>query len=331
MRLLSFALPSPMGPLVRTGAIDPGGRVVDLAAALRMVMLEEGLSSVTAHRMSTALLPGDMVGLIGGGERSLDAARAAIEFASRLAPGDASLVVHALESVDLLAPLPRPPMLRDFMGFETHLRNVFPALGREIPPEWYAMPVYYKGNPGSVGGPGTDVAIPPYGDALDFEFELALVVGRGGINITPDRAREHIFGYTIYNDFSERLIQAREMSVGLGPAKGKDFEGGHVLGPYLVTADEVPNVYDLTMVARVNDEVWCEANSGSMHWRFEQMIAHASSGERLHSGEVIGSGTVGWGSGAERGRHLTHGDVVELAVERLGTLRNRVIRQREAV
>ncbi len=176
------------------------------------------------------------------------------------------------------------------MGFETHLLNIFPKLGREIPPEWYKIPVYYKGNPGSLGAHGDDIPIPSYATALDIEFELAMVIGRGGINIAPERALDHVFGYMIYNDFSERTIQAREMTVGLGPAKGKDFMRGHVLGPYLVTADEVPDIYDLHMVARVNDEVWCDTNSGTIHWKFEQMIAHVSTDELLRPGEVLGLG-----------------------------------------
>jgi 2-keto-4-pentenoate hydratase/2-oxohepta-3-ene-1,7-dioic acid hydratase in catechol pathway len=151
------------------------------------------------------------------------------------------------------------------------------------------------------------------------------VIGRGGRDIPAARAREHVFGYMIYNDFSERTIQAREMSVGLGPAKGKDFAGGHVLGPALVTIDEVPDLYNLRMVARVNGDVWCDTNSGTIHWRFEQMIAHVSADEELRAGEVLGSGTVGGGSGMERGTLLRRGDVVELEVERLGVLRNKVV------
>jgi 2-keto-4-pentenoate hydratase/2-oxohepta-3-ene-1,7-dioic acid hydratase in catechol pathway len=234
-------------------------------------------------------------------------------------------VRHEPDAVRLLSPIPRPPLLRDFMGFETHLRNIFPTLGREIPPEWYKLPVYYKGNPGSVAAHGDDIAIPSYGEALDIEFELALVIGRSGIDIAPESALDHVFGYMIYNDFSERRIQAREMSVGLGPAKGKDFLRGHVLGPCLVTADEIPDVYKLRMIARVNGEVWCDTTSGSIHWKFEQMIAHASTNERLHPGEVLGSGTVGCGSGAERATLLNRGDLVELEVEEIGVLRNRVV------
>jgi 2-keto-4-pentenoate hydratase/2-oxohepta-3-ene-1,7-dioic acid hydratase in catechol pathway len=326
MRLVSMELPSPMGPQVRCGALDAEGRVVDLAAAYRFVLLEEGATAAAAQRLSEATLPGDMVGLIEGGARAIDAAECALDWADGCeAPLDGTPVVYEPDAVRLLSPIPRPPLLRDFMGFETHLRNIFPTLGREIPAEWYKLPVYYKGNPGSVAAHGDDIAIPSYGDALDIEFELALVIGRGGIDIPPERARNHVFGYMIYNDFSERRIQAREMTVGLGPAKGKDFARGHVLGPCLVTADEIPDVYQLRMIARVNGEVWCDTTSGTIHWKFEQMIAHASTAERLHPGEVLGSGTVGWGSGAERGTLLHRGDLVELEVERLGVLRNRVV------
>jgi 2-keto-4-pentenoate hydratase/2-oxohepta-3-ene-1,7-dioic acid hydratase in catechol pathway len=326
MKLVSFLLPTPMGPQVRTGAITAAGGIVDLAGAFRALLITEGLPQGAAVRISDALLPGDMVGLIEGGQHSLDAARRAMQWAADHGPGDGGIpVVHRGEGLQFLPPVPRPPLLRDFMGFETHLRNIYPKLGREIPPEWYRIPVYYKGNPGSLGTHGDDIPIPSYATALDFEFELAMVIGRGGTNIPAERALDHVFGYMIYNDFSERVIQAREMSVGLGPAKGKDFVRGHVLGPYLVTADEVPDIYNLHMVARVNGEVWCESNSGTIHWKFEQMIAHASTDETLRPGEILGSGTVGGGSGAERGVFLGRGDVVELEVECLGTLKNRVI------
>ena len=327
MRLVSFKVPSILGPQLRVGAVDAAGRIVDLAAALRYKLLDEGLTSEAALRVSSALIPSDMVGVIEGGGRSLDAARETLAWVSRHDPAGASVIVTpGAEGVRMLAPIPRPPMLRDFMGFEQHLLNIFPKLGREIPPEWYRLPVYYKGNPGSVATHEDDVPIPSYGgEALDIEFELAFVIGRRGADIPESRAREHIFGLMIYNDFSERTIQAREMSVGLGPAKGKDFRRAHVLGPTLVTLDEIPDVYDLRMRARVNGETWCDSSSKTIHWTFEQMIAHASRDEELRPGEVLGSGTVGGGSGAERGTLLRRGDVVELEVDRLGTLRNRVV------
>jgi 2-keto-4-pentenoate hydratase/2-oxohepta-3-ene-1,7-dioic acid hydratase in catechol pathway len=325
MRLVSFELPSPMGPQTRTGAVDVMGQIVDLAGAYRLKLLHEGVSPGGALRLSQALLPADMVELIEGGERSLDAAREALQWADPEPDKNGIPIVHRAEAVRFLPPVPKPPLLRDFMGFETHLRNIFPKLGREIPPEWYKLPVYYKGNPGSLATHEDDIPIPSYADALDIEFELAMVIGQGGINIAPERALDHVFGYMIYNDFSERTIQAREMTVGLGPAKGKDFVRGHVLGPHLVTTDEIPDIYNLHMIARVNDEVWCDSNSGTIHWKFEQMIAHVSTDEVLRPGEVLGSGTAGGGSGAERGTLLRRGDVVELEVERLGLLRNRVV------
>jgi 2-keto-4-pentenoate hydratase/2-oxohepta-3-ene-1,7-dioic acid hydratase in catechol pathway len=327
MRLVSFEVPSVLGMQLRIGAVDEGGRVVDLAAALRGKLLEEGLSPEAALRVSSALIPADMTGLIAGGARSLDAAREALDWALRQAGVAAPVIVApGAGGVRRLAPVPRPPMLRDFMGFEDHLLNIFPRLGREIPPEWYRLPVYYKGNPGSIATHEDDIPIPSYGgEALDIEFELAVVIGHGGADIPEARAREHIFGMMIYNDFSERTIQAREMSVGLGPAKGKDFRRGHVLGPELVTLDEIPDLYDLRMTARVNGEVWCDSRSGTIYWTFEQMIAHVSRDEELQPGEVLGSGTVGGGSGTERGTLLRRGDVVELEVERLGTLRNRIV------
>lgn len=224
-----------------------------------------------------------------------------------------------------LPAVPEPPLLRDFMAFEQHLRNIYPGLGREIPPQWYEFPAYYKGNPAATGAHGDDVAMPSYADTLDLEFEVAAVIGREAVDVPAERARNHIAGWCIWNDFSAREMQARELAVGLGPAKGKDFISAHVLGPVLVTADEVPDPYALAMQARVDGEVWTQGTTGDMHWSFEQMIEHASRSERLRVGEVIGSGTVGGGSGAEQGRWLEAGAQVELEVERLGVLRNRVV------
>lgn len=322
MRLVSFLLPGPLGAQARIGALDALGMVVDLAAARQGALLDEGLTPGAAARVAEALIPADMVAFIEGGNISLAAAQTALAWASDN-PGTAPR--HALDTLALLPPVARPPLLRDFMAFESHLKNIYPRLGRAIPPEWYEFPVYYKGNARSLGAHGDEIPIPSYAEELDFEFELGIVLGRGGRNIPREQAMEHVFGYTVYNDFSARAIQSREMAVGLGPAKGKDFVRGHVFGPCLVTADEVGDVNSLRMVARVNGEVWCDSSTSTMHWKIPDLIAHASMEEELSPGEVWGSGTVGDGSGAERGVFLKGGDVVELEIERVGTLRNRVV------
>jgi 2-keto-4-pentenoate hydratase/2-oxohepta-3-ene-1,7-dioic acid hydratase in catechol pathway len=328
VKLMSFQVATPMGTEVRIGAVGAGGEVVDLASAYRIRLLQQGVTARAAARISRAVLPGNMVDFIEGGGLSLQAARESLEWAldSGEEEGpDGERIMYGEGRFTRLPTVPFPPMLRDFMAFETHLLNIYPRLGQEIPPEWYDLPVYYKGNTASLAAHGDDIPVPPYAEELDFEFELAAVIGSGGTDIPREEALRHVFGYTIYNDFSERKIQKREMSVGLGPAKGKDFLRGHVLGPWLVTADEVSDVYDLRMVARVNGDVWCDSSSGTMHWKFEDLISHASMGECVRPGEVFGSGTVGNGSGAERDTFLQRGDVVELEVDGLGTLRNRVV------
>ena len=167
---------------------------------------------------------------------------------------------------------------------------------------------------------------PNYSQLMDFELELACVIGRGGRDIRKSEAREHIFGYTIFNDFSARDAQNTEMLGMLGPAKGKDFDRANAIGPVIVTADEIADPYALTMSARINGEALCSGSSSTMHWRFEDFIAHISACETLHPGEMLGSGTVGWGCGMEHLRFLEDGDVVELEIEGIGILRNRVRR-----
>lgn len=333
MRLLPFAVPAPSGTTRHLGALVTGtadnGILVDLTAAARCALARRGATAAAADRIARTVVPAGVVGLAEGGEASLDAAREALELgltAGWETDPTGAQVRYAAADVLHLPAVSDPPLLRDFMAFEAHLLNVYPRLGREIPPQWYELPVYYKGNPSATGAHGDDVVVPDYAERLDLEFELAAVIGTGGTDIGESDALGHVLGWTIYDDFSAREIQAREMAVGLGPAKGKDFIGAHVLGPVIVTRDELPDPYGLHMQARVNGEVWTDGNSSDMHWRFEQMIAHASRGELIRAGEVFGSGTVGGGSGAEQDRLLDAGDTVELEVEAIGLLRNRVVR-----
>jgi 2-keto-4-pentenoate hydratase/2-oxohepta-3-ene-1,7-dioic acid hydratase in catechol pathway len=161
---------------------------------------------------------------------------------------------------------------------------------------------------------------------MDYELELACVIGTGGHDIAREGAARHIFGFTIFNHASARDAQLIEMGGQLGPAKGKDFDTGNVFGPWIVTPDELGDPHALEMVARINGEEWSRGNSASMHHRFEDMIGFVSRSETLHPGEILGSGTVGSGCGPEQGRYLSDGDVVEVEVEGIGVPPNRFVR-----
>ncbi len=211
----------------------------------------------------------------------------------------------------------RPPSIRDFMAFEEHVRNARAATGRgEVPEAWYEAPRFYFSNPAAVYRDGDEVPGPPDTAALDYELELACVIGSDG---RPE-------GFTIMNDWSARDLQAREMQVGLGPAKGKDFATS--LGPVLVSVDELPDDLDMRAVARVNGEVRTDSRTGGMHFSWDELLeAAARNTPGLVPGDVIGSGTVGRGCILEHGdgRWLSAGDVVELEIEGIGLLRNRIV------
>jgi fumarylacetoacetate (FAA) hydrolase len=241
--------------------------------------------------------------------------------------------IFPVEEVRLCAPLSRSGALRDFYAFEAHVQAGYANIGRDIPPQWYEMPVFFYQNTAEIYGPESVIPYPAASDALDYELEVACVIGKKGRNIPPQDAADYIFGYMIYNDWSARDIQAQEMRVGLGPAKSKDFANS--FGPYVVTADELADkyadrtgVYDLYMVARVNGVERSRGNWRDLHYSFGEMIAHASRDCTLYPGDVLGSGTVGSGCLLEltkgRGPYLRPGDVVELEIERLGVLRNTV-------
>jgi len=189
------------------------------------------------------------------------------------------------------------------------------------------VPAYYKGMPDTVIGPGDEIPWPAWTDHPDHELELAAVLGPEPVrDLAADGAARAIFGWTIWNDLSARDVQVRELPIGMGPGKAKDWDGSNVLGPCIVTPDE----FDATaavMRVRVNGEVWGEDTSAHMHHTFADMVAYASRSQTLRPGEVIGSGTAAGGSGLELGRKLSEGDVVELEVEGIGVLRNRIGRK----
>jgi 2-keto-4-pentenoate hydratase/2-oxohepta-3-ene-1,7-dioic acid hydratase in catechol pathway len=246
-----------------------------------------------------------------------------------IAQGDLAVARGALESgpavagARLRAPL-RPRTLRDFLTFEEHSRAAMRALGRgDVPELWYEVPAYYKGLPDTVIGPRDEIPWPRYSSQLDYELELACVIGREGRNIDRADARGHIFGWTIWNDMSARDTQARELPLGMGPGKAKDWDGSNVLGPCIATPDELDG-FDTEMILRVNGEERTRARSSAMHHSFADLIAYASQDTTLRAGEVIGSGTAPGGAGIESGRFLSEGDEIEMEIAGIGVLRNRV-------
>jgi 2-keto-4-pentenoate hydratase/2-oxohepta-3-ene-1,7-dioic acid hydratase in catechol pathway len=221
-----------------------------------------------------------------------------------------------------LAPLDSVPSLRDFLAFEDHVLRGAERRGSQVPEYWYEAPIYYKGNHRSIIGPDAMCPWPSYSKRIDFELELAMVVGCGGKDIAVDDAPLHLFGFTILNDFSARDVQALEMSAWLGPSKGKDF--ATALGPCIVTADELGAQPDLEMICRVNGEEWGRSRSSKARWKWVDMIAHVSRDEEIFPGDVYGSGTPGGCCGLDLGRELAPGDVVELEIEKIGMLRNTI-------
>ncbi|MDN0200683.1 fumarylacetoacetate hydrolase family protein [Streptomyces sp. S.PNR 29] len=244
-----------------------------------------------------------------------------------------------LSEVRLLPPL-EPPTVRDFVTFEEHVEGVRRSVDGAggVPEQWYRAPTFYFTNPYAVYGPYDDIPMPPGSSVLDFELEVAAVIGKEGRDLTPEQARDHIVGYTVLNDWSARDLQSAEMRVGLGPCKGKDT--ATTLGPCLVTADELERYRDadgflrLALTARVNGEVVGRDLLSHMSWTFEEMVAYASRGTVVRPGDVLGSGTCGnggclaelWGV---RGRQdpppLKPGDTVTLTVEGIGTVSNTVV------
>jgi len=275
-----------------------------------------------------------MTGLITGGHDALEAAGQKAAKAPKRA-------YRRIDGLHLLAPV-APRRLRNFSVYEGHLRNAFESgiemragrtVGRAIrrtkivrlPRGWYRRPTYYKGNHLSVVGPHDDIVIPPYTTQLDYELELAIVVGRPGVNISDGRALEHVFGYTLLNDVSARDVLTRELFSGTGPAKGKDFDTGNVLGPWLATRDEIPDPRALSGEVRVNGQVRSTCTTADMHHTVSSMVAEASRGETLMPAEVLSTGCCTWGSGIELMTFLERGDLLELTLRPFGTQRSVIV------
>lgn len=223
----------------------------------------------------------------------------------------------------LEAPLDQIATYRDFYAHEKHVRTGFKKRNEEIPPAWFEIPAYYKGATTGFLGHQDEVLWPSYTDVLDYELELGMVIGRDGMNIKEKDAHKHIFGFTILNDISARDIQRKEMSIRLGPAKGKDFCS--VIGPVIVTFDEFQNSEpNLLMTAKINGDEWSRGHSQDSHYSWAQMIEHVAKDEWVVAGDLFGSGTVGTGCGLELDKWIKSGDILELEIEKIGKLINKV-------
>jgi 2-keto-4-pentenoate hydratase/2-oxohepta-3-ene-1,7-dioic acid hydratase in catechol pathway len=238
--------------------------------------------------------------------------------------------------VKTLAPIPRPTSVRDFYAFEQHVKTARQRRGLDMDPDWYELPIFYFSNAAAIVGPDDDVPYPPGSQQLDFELEVAAVVGKAGEDLDPAEAESHIAGFAVMNDWSARDVQRREMKLSMGPVKGKDF--ATTLGPFLVTPGELEPyrkgpAYDLAMTATVNGHEYSRASLADIYWSFGEMLAYASRGTRIEPGDIIGSGTCGTGCilelalthGEDEYPWLQRGDEVVLEVEHLGRLRNRVV------
>ena len=326
MKLMKF---TGTGESERIGALARDGTsVVDLNAA------HASLTGAPSENLAS------MLNLIEAGDEGLVLARAALAFGES---NDGRSCKFALDEVALLSPVPRPTQIRNFSVYEKHIKQAFEAVVRmragefgvrvnrvlkllKVPKQWYEFPLYYKGNRMNVIGHDTDVQWPKYDDLLDYELELGFFIGKRGIDISKANALDHIFGYTILNDFSARRILIKEVMARGGPAKGKDFDTANAIGPWIVTKDEIPDPQNLAMSVRVNGEERGRANSGDMYHKIDEMIAYVSQSETLYPGEFFGTGATGDGCGMEQLRFLSPNDVVELEIEGIGVLRNRIVK-----
>lgn len=315
MKFGRISVDTPDGQQARIVAVQPeSDRVVDLARAFALVQCRRGATPEAASRVARALFPSSMAAALAAGPALREAAELALGAAD-----DASSPIGAVTwaaAVD-------PPVIRDSLTFPLHMLHFGEKVGGSLPnPQIFKTPPYFKGSTGVVYGHDAEVPFPSYTGFLDYELEIGLVVGGTGRNLTPEQAEDRLFGYTIFNDFSARDLQAAEMGMGMGPQKCKDFAYG--IGPWIVTRDEVPDLGKLSGSIRVNGELWSTCTAGGAIYSPAELIAWVSLADNLQPGDLIGMGTLGNGSGLEIDRRLSPGDVLELQLDSVGVLRTRI-------
>lgn len=283
---------------------------IDLRAAAQLDLLGYSATPERAAELARAAFPASLTAVLSGGVRN-------VEWMRRLASGPAAPTV-SLDGAQFIAPVD-PPVYRDFSAFDEHVVNTWRRARRDPPRITRELPIFFKGSIATLIGHEAVVPWPHYAEWMDYELELGIVVGRTIRDAAPGGALDGVFGLTMLNDLSARDMQFREMTGRLGPAKGKDFATS--VGPWVVTLDEL-DLSDIGLSARVNGEQWSAGNAGAALWSVSEIVAWASAGEVLLPGDLLGTGTVGGGSGLEFERRLSAGDVVELEGAGIGVLRN---------
>lgn len=327
MKLCTFSINTPFGELYRVGVVDRTA-IIDATAA-RTALLEQELPLEAASRVGLAQVPPDMVQLIASGDRSIAWITEAIDHV-RLRGPEATKggmqIVHDLQRVTLQAPVLRPPGIACFVTWAAHIADSrdkgFTMLN--FPAADGALRAYYKGNVTAIERPGTTLQKPPYADDTDVECEMAAVIGTGGMNLSLEEARKAIVGYTIFNDVSYRKIQNEEMKFGLGPTKGKDADHSNVLGPWIVTSDEIGDPQNLELAFSVNGRQISSYHTSKMAWSFADLVAYLSKGQTLLPGQIVTSGSYPGGSGLDANIRLVAGDNVSMIIEKIGSLDSRI-------
>lgn len=327
MKLVTFAIATPLGEIRRIGALD-SDNVVDLSAAYAWQLADRGVHEAAA--LAEAIIPADMTAFLSRWPMAREAAEGALSFARQheatVATPLGARIAYRPGEHRICIPL-RPRRIKDYLVYEEHKKKSMARKGLEMPRLWYEMPTYTNRNICGLADPGEDIVWPAYSEKLDFEFELAAVIARRGRDVKAADASDYIAGFTIYNDFSARDIQAKEGTIGAGAGKSKDFDQGNVLGPVIVTTDEIDGA-DIEMELRVNGEVWAHGHTRGMKFSWGQIIENATRGETMYPGDVFASGTMDNGCSLELGRWIEPGAVIEMEAKGIGTLRNRVVAPR---
>jgi 2-keto-4-pentenoate hydratase/2-oxohepta-3-ene-1,7-dioic acid hydratase in catechol pathway len=320
MKLGRIAVPTPDGEQIRLVAVEPAsGRVIDLARAYALELHRRGATAERARIVAASLFPSSLSAALGAGDAFLDAAHSAL--------GSADDASSSLDDAVWRAAVD-PPVIRDGLTFRTHIENYFRNVAKMTPTRAvFDRPGFFKGSTATVYGHNEVIPYPSISDKLDYELEIGYIIGRPGKNLTPDEALAHVVGITIFNDWSLRDVQALESPIGMGAQHSKDFAYG--IGPWITTLDEIPSIEGLTGQVRVNGEVRSDTKVENFVYTPEELVAYVSIHDGLQPGDLIGSGTMGWGAGVEIDKFLAPGDVVELELEGVGVLRNPIAAEKE--